>query len=199
MTHTARMGGLIAIGLLGLGGQFALAQAEKPAASSGTAQPILFPKVHGKSLAGKERTLPKGLVGKKNLVILAFTRDQQKDVDLWLTLARRLAGETKGLSWLEVPVFGDINFILKGIIETAMRAGMPDHEENQIIPVYKQKEWIKKTLSIPNEESTWIVVVEKGGRVLWQSPGPFSEAKEKALERLLVGPEKDLKVQVAPR
>src|SRR5689334_7709072 len=50
-----------------------------------------FPHVEGKNLEGKQFVLPADFDGKYNVVLIAFHREQQNDVDTWLPFPRPLA------------------------------------------------------------------------------------------------------------
>ena len=52
-----------------------------------------FPCVTAPNLAGRNMRLPADFAGDLNLVLIAFQRERQADIDTWLEPSRRLSAE----------------------------------------------------------------------------------------------------------
>jgi hypothetical protein len=161
----------------------ALAQAEAPAASDTAPQ---FPVVQGRALNGRRVTLPYDLEGDLNVVVVAFKRRQQEDVDSWMPRLRELAAGRAGLRVYEVPTLAGGYRIMRSVIDGGMRGGIPDPAVRAAtITLYIDKRPYKAALRIPNEDEIHVFLVERGGRIRWRAAGPFSADAAAALEAAL--------------
>jgi hypothetical protein len=57
---------------------------------------VSFPQLAARGLSGREVTLPAGLPGERNVVLIAFRRDQQKLVDTWVPWLEQRAAADPG-------------------------------------------------------------------------------------------------------
>jgi hypothetical protein len=67
---------------------------------------VSFPQLAARDLSGREVTLPAGLPGERNVVLIAFRRDQQKLVDTWVPWLEQRAAADPGLRFVELPAIG---------------------------------------------------------------------------------------------
>jgi hypothetical protein len=174
----------LAVALLAFGSPMAaLAQAAAPAASDTAPQ---FPVVQGRALDGRRVTLPYDLEGDLNVVVVAFKRRQQEEVDSWMPRLRELAAGRAGLRVYEVPTLASSYRIMRPIIDGGMRGGIPDSAVRAAtITLYIDKRPYKAALRIPSENQIHVFLVERGGRIRWRAAGPFSAAAAAELEAAL--------------
>jgi hypothetical protein len=145
-----------------------------------------FPTLTAKNLAGTELQLPSGFSGQKNLVLIAFERDQQKDVDTWLKVLPALAQAHPTLAYYELPTIKRMNGMVRFFIDNGMRGGIPDKQQRaRTITLYIDKEPFKKALNIPSEDRIYALLLDKSGKVLWRADGLYDEAKGQALTAAL--------------
>ena len=64
---------------------------------------VSFPRLAARDLDGREVTLPAGLPGERNVVLIAFRRDQQKLVDSWVPWLEQRAAADPRLRFVELP------------------------------------------------------------------------------------------------
>lgn len=148
----------------------------------------MFPRVHGTNLERRPFTLPDDLEGARNLVLIAFKREQQFEVDSWIPLARRLAQHDPGFSYYELPTISRNVPLARWWLDGAMRAGIPDPAAREAtITLYLDKEAFRAALHLPSENSIYALLLERGGRVLWRSEGAATPEKERELQRVLGG------------
>jgi predicted transcriptional regulator len=63
-----------------------------------------------------------------------------------------------------------------------MRAGIPNQATREkTITLYIDKKALRRALEIPNEETIWVLVLDKQGNVLWRTEGAYSQEKGEAL------------------
>lgn len=145
-----------------------------------------FPAVEGKNLEGTAFTLPSGFAGKRNLVFVAFQREQQDEVDTWLPLAKELATLDKNLRFYEVPVLSRMNGMIRSFIDGGMKAGIPDKATREItITLYIDKKPFMRSLAIPDEKAIHALIIARDGSVLWRSSGKWTKEKEANLRQFI--------------
>ena len=67
---------------------------------------VSFPRLAARDLDGREVTLPAGLPGERNVVLIAFRRDQQKLVNSWVPWLEQRAAADPRLRFVELPAIG---------------------------------------------------------------------------------------------
>ena len=136
-----------------------------------------FPRVEGSNLEGKRFALPTDFEAAYNVVLIAFRREQQADVDSWLPFLREQNMAARGVRVYELPTLNRSYRWMRGFIDGGMARGIPDKATREAtITLYIDKTPFKNSLAILNEERIVTLIVERGGRVLWRTDGKFSSA-----------------------
>ena len=151
-------------------------------AATPPAPELHFPSITADTLSKQTLHLPQDFGTADSLVVLAFERDQQKDLDSWAKPAQDLATASPPLRFYEVPVFPWRDVFYRWWLNTAMRSSMADDvARRRTIPVYVNKEKFESSLQIMTEKAITVVLLDKDGRVLWRTSGPWNEEKGRAL------------------
>ena len=146
----------------------------------------VFPSLEAADLNKQKIQLPGGLAGEVNVLLVAFQREQQADIDTWLPLLPTLVKKHSKLSYYEMPVISRSNFLMRWIIDNGMRGGIPDKQQRaRTITLYLDKKPFLKTLEISSEDQIYVLLVNKSGEVLWRTEGLASQAKLESLEAYL--------------
>ncbi len=134
-----------------------------------------FPAVEGTNLEGRRFTLPGDFEGEHNLVVVAFRREQQDDVDTWLPFLKETAAHESGLRVYELPTMGRRYRIIQGWIDGGMAKGIPGRATREAtITLYIDKGPFKRSLGIASEDRIVTLLVSRDGRVLWREAGRFT-------------------------
>lgn len=166
--------GLTTMALIGLQ---ALAMAQDPPR---------FPAVTGRSLEHQTFKLPADFEGERNLVLVAFKRGQQADVDSWMPFLRPLAAAHAGLRVYELPTLASGFSIVRPMIDGGMRGGIPDSTVRAAtITLYIDKQPFRTALKITSEDRIHVFLVDRAGQVYWRAEGPFTQTAGEELARLL--------------
>jgi hypothetical protein len=153
-----------------------------PAQQAGMTSMGKFPALKSETLEKRAVQLPQDFQGERNLLFIAFEREQQKDIDTWLTQMKRYADRDKGFRYYEIPTIEKTNRLMRWFINTGMRNGIPDKKARErTITLYIDKEPFKKSLQIPDEKKIYAIVVDRLGNVLWRATGPYNEASGNGL------------------
>lgn len=143
---------------------------------------IIFPKASGKNLQRKKFEFPKDFPTKFNLVLIAFYRHHQDDVDTWIPFAKKLESEFEDLNYFEFPVIYQMGPFRQFMLNEGMRAGIPDQTAREkTITLYLDKSEFLGQLGIQTQDSIQILLVSDSGEVLWRETGVFTRDKGTAL------------------
>lgn len=152
------------------------------------ADSIRFPTVTSDNLEGKTFTLPQDFGGERNVLFIAFQRQQQAEVDTWVPFVKPLVARTPGTEYYEIPTIYRMIAPMRWMLNRGMRGGIDDlGARERTITLYLDKTPFKKALAIPDEKSIQVLIVDREGHVLWRTTGPFSEEKGASLEAALKG------------
>jgi hypothetical protein len=151
-----------------------------------TAHAGMFPPLKASNLEKTELNLPEAFEGEVNLVLIAFERRQQKDVDTWLAALPGIQKSHPGLEYYELPTIKRMNPLTRWFIDNGMRSGIPDKKQRaRTITLYIDKEPFKKALNLPAEDTIYALLLDKTGQVIWRESGRCDAAKGKSLEDFL--------------
>lgn len=134
-----------------------------------------FPRVEGSNLEGRRFTLPTDFEGDYNVVLVAFRREQQDDVDTWLPFLREVAAPGRNVRVYELPTLNKTYRFMRGFIDGGMSRGIPERATREAtITLYIDKSPFKKALAIATEDRVSTFLVSRDGRVLWRTDGRFT-------------------------
>ena len=149
-------------------------------------QTAIFPKVTGKNLQRKTLHFPQDFPARFTLVLMAFYRHHQLDIDTWLPFASDLESEFGDLAYLEFPVIYKMGPVGQFMLNEGMRAGIPNRKAREkTITLYLNKTRFLEQLGVSTEKDIQIFLVQDDGQILWHGTGPFSQEKGAALQKLL--------------
>jgi hypothetical protein len=170
-------------------GEVADSPAISPAApgngESAVPEPV-FPTVQGENLEKRLFRLPADFEGEMNVVLIAFQREQQAQVDTWVPFLRQFAAEQPRLRYYELPTIKKMGGIMRWIITGGMARGIDDPKARAAtITLFLDKEPFCRALGIRTEDVITVAVVDRSGRVHWQTVGTCTPEKEEAVRMVL--------------
>ena len=147
-----------------------------------------FPLVEGSNLEGERFALPADFKGELNVVLVAFKREQQGDVDSWMPFLKSAAETRRDLRTYELPVLGRGYRLMRPFIDGGMRRGIPDAAVRAAtITLYIDKAPFRESLVLPDEDRIYVLLVDQRGRVQWRTNGRFDERAGAELVRRIDG------------
>jgi hypothetical protein len=145
-----------------------------------------FPRVEGTNLEGRKFTLPADFEAKYNVVVIAFRREQQADVDGWLPFLKQLNVTKRDIRVYELPTLRRSYRPVRRFIDGGMARGIPERATREAtITLYIDKTPFKRALAIATEDQIITLLVARDGRVLWHADGRFDASAASGLESLL--------------
>jgi hypothetical protein len=143
-----------------------------------TASPVLaqsIPSVTAYDLNKKKIVWPDALAAQRTVMIIAFTRSQQAQVDGWVNgLNLKAPGAP---AWFEVPLINDPGSVARWFIDNGMRSGIRDASARaRVVTVYGNKAAMMKTMGLAGEDRVHAIVVDRRGKIMARASGAFSES-----------------------
>ena len=153
-----------------------------PTAVSGSAH--RFPRMEVKNLSDEIRTLPADFPGERTLLLIAFQREQQDNLDDWS--ARLNLRDPGAPAWLELPVIDDPGALLRWFVDVGMKNGISDSfVRSRVFSVYAPRADFIRHLGLPGTDQVHLVVADRSGNVLCRVSGDWSAEKEQTLRKSL--------------
>ncbi|MBI5374576.1 MAG: hypothetical protein HZA77_04015 [Candidatus Schekmanbacteria bacterium] len=146
----------------------------------------VFPQLTASNLEGRQFNLPGDFEGEINLLFIAFVREQQDIVDRWVNEAKTLANSHPKLCYYELPTICKVNVVYRKFINGGIRTEIQDLKAREsTITLYLDKMDFRSSLEIPDEETIYVMLVDRKGSVLWRTEGKFTEEKLEELNKAL--------------
>ena len=146
-----------------------------------------FPVVVGRDIDGNDFVVPTDFAGELNLVLMAFTREHQYDVNTWLPHARELEASWQGFHVYEVPTLWKMNWFQRRQLDFWMSTGIQDPlARATTITLYTDLQAMQSALAIPDFDAIQVLLADRNGVVVWRSAGSFSETKFEDLTATLL-------------
>jgi hypothetical protein len=136
--------------------------------------------VEAETLSEKSLVLPRDLPGEKTLILIAFARKQQSNVDTWINGMN--LKEAK-FAWIETPVIDPFYGLFSGFIQRGMRKGIPDSTDRErTVTIFTSRVEFLKSMGLPEStDNIYAVVVDRAGNVFSKAEGDYSSSKAETL------------------
>ena len=156
-------------------------------ASGASAQELIFPRLEAEDLNGKAVEIPKDLPGDPTLILVAFVRKQQAEIDEWIK-ALELKAQAPAVEWIELPYVGSKARPFKKIIDNGMRSGITATEARaRTITVYQEHKILLDALKLQDMDQIYVIVAERGGKVRALVKGTPDPSKKHSIVTALSG------------
>ena len=134
-----------------------------------------FPSASGKDLNNKPWIAPSGFPGERTLVVLGFEEKQQGSIDSWFD-GMEVRKPSSGISWIEMPLINNPGLVMRWIINTGMRGGIPSKEvRSHVWTFYTNKKAFMESCGIANPQNVYALVVDRSGKILAMELGNYSK------------------------
>ncbi|MFO7654619.1 MAG: hypothetical protein R6X25_12480 [Candidatus Krumholzibacteriia bacterium] len=144
--------------------------------------------IAAETLRGRSIRLPDGLAGERNLLVIAYERDQQADVDTWLVALGNLELAPPEFSYYELPTIGGGMRFMRPVIDAGMRRGIRDRQQrDRVITLFLDKDWFRGQVGTAHTDDIAALLVDREGWILHRWFGACDERKGAELREVLVG------------
>ena len=148
-----------------------------------------FPDVTGINLHGEAVRLPSDLSSARNLVVVAYVQEHQRDVDTWIAALPSLQAVDPALRLYELPAIGRSTAPFRLWLNNVMRAGIPAPEGRaRTVTIYVDLDAFDRALGIPGRDRIYAFLVDGDGAILWRTDGAATPETIGALTDRLAAP-----------
>ncbi|MDP1661403.1 MAG: hypothetical protein Q8L55_05765, partial [Phycisphaerales bacterium] len=146
----------------------------------------LFPTTAGDSLNKRRIEIPAGLDAPYNILMVAFLREHQEDVDTWLPAAREIAADHANVEYYELPTVRNGGPLFKWFLDSGMRSGIPAFAARErTVTLYLDTARFRELAGIDGGNRIWVGLVDRAGRVYWSKRGPADAGSLAELRRVV--------------
>ena len=132
---------------------------------------LKFPTLTTDSLAGTKVTLPDSAKGTVTLVVMSFKRDSQSQNDSWLGPFEKEFGQKEGYLFYEVPMIRRRFVFMAPLIDSGMRAAIPNEKHKNVTTFYGNVDTYKQALKIEDIYLGYAFLLDREGIIRWQGQG----------------------------
>jgi hypothetical protein len=151
-----------------------------------------FPSLQARNLEGVVLDLPEAFAGDPSIVIVAFMRHQQREVDSWLPWLDGLHQRLPGLEVYELPAIKRRWLPARSFIDGGMRAGIPDLETRQrTLTAYTDTGALSRALRIDSTSAIALFAVSPEGVIMWSGRAAYDPDAAADLERTATAARRD--------
>jgi hypothetical protein len=135
-----------------------------------------FPEIEARGLDGRTYCLPEELGGERNILLVAFHRSQQREIDAWLPPLLELEERLPEVRVYELPTISRSWSPLRRFIDGGMRGGIPDPAARaRTLTTYTDVDRVTRALRLSGPDAIALVLVDRRGQIEWQGGGEFDE------------------------
>ena len=149
-----------------------------PLLLSATALASTIPTATGTALDGHSVSLPRDLSPRATILILGFSRNSQDATTAWEKPVRT-SFATPDIGFFDMPFLEDAPTLIRPLIVRAIRKQVPDVLKPRFVPLTSgESAWKQSAGFNPSApDAAYVLLVDRSGRVLWQTHEPFSQAR----------------------
>jgi hypothetical protein len=130
-----------------------------------------LPRLQEENLVGQLVVLPDAAAGKLAVLVFGFSRASQYSTGAWMKRLRNDFGANAGITLYQLPVLEDAPRFIRGMITSGMRKGVPENERANFVPVMHNEAELKKLVNYKEPDDAYLVVLDRGGNVVYQTHG----------------------------
>ncbi len=132
-----------------------------------------FASMSARDLERRPRSLPEAFTGRWNLVMVAFLREHQEDVDTWTAWQSTVADEHPGFECYEVPMLAVRWLPMRRAIDGGMAYAVGDAAiKRRTLTVYTNVARAAHALDIDDTSVITALLVDDTGTIRWRAAGP---------------------------
>ncbi|MBN2598232.1 hypothetical protein [Labilibaculum sp.] len=141
-----------------------------------------FPEIKGKLLSSKMITLPDHCKGKVSVLILAFKRGTQAQIDTWTKPLMKEFSINNDFRYIEVPMISSFYNWLSHYIDNGMRSGIAKPMHQNVMTYYGSLNPYFDCFDVQDKKLCYLFLLDKEGKIQFLTKG---EAKPDELSVLL--------------
>src|ERR1017187_6302787 len=136
---------------------------------------VHIPTARGTTLTGKDMALPNSLNGKIGVLVVGFSRASGEPVANWGRLIEAQYGQSRGLTYFEIPMLAGTPKVLRGMVVKQMSSTVPGPERAHFVPLTEADKPWRAVAHYDKPDDAYVLVVNGGGALLWRTEGEATD------------------------
>jgi hypothetical protein len=130
-----------------------------------------FPHLQEENLNGRQVTLPDAAAGKVAVLVLGFSHASSTPTGAWAKRAQEDFGKNPNFVLYQLAVIEEAPRFVRGMITSGIKKGIPENQRGYFVPVVHDEAELKKLVNYKEADDAYIVVLDRGGKVVYQTHG----------------------------
>lgn len=130
-----------------------------------------FPEIKGELLSFKKITLPKHCKGKVSILIVAFKRETQAQVDTWTTPLLKEFSKNSEFQFLEIPMISSLYSWFSGYIDNGMRGGIIESMHKNVMTYYGPLGDYYSYFDVQDKKLCYLFLLDREGKIQFLTKG----------------------------
>ena len=130
-----------------------------------------FPEIKGELLSHKKITIPDHCKGKVSILIVAFKRGTQPQVDSWITPVMKEFGNHSDFRFLEIPMISNFYSWISGYIDNGMRGGIVESMHKNVMTYYGPLGNYFNFFDVQDKQLCYVFLLDKKGKIQFLAKG----------------------------
>ena len=144
-----------------------------------------MPRTEGESLAGRRVVLPDDTFGKVAVLIFGFTKASKLKTGAWADKLQSDFSARADFQLYQLPVLQDVPRILRSMVISGIRKGVPENRRDHFVPVLQGEEDTKKLVHYKEPDDAYLVVLDRAGGIALQIHGATNDTKYGAAKAMI--------------
>ena len=128
-----------------------------------------LPRLQEENLAGQQVVLPGAAAGRVAVLVFGFSRASQNSTGAWMKHLREDFGKSAGFALYQLPVLEEAPRLIRGMITSGMKKGVPEAERPHFSPVMHHEAELKKLVNYKEADDAYLVVLDRTGKIVYQA------------------------------
>ena len=128
-----------------------------------------FPHLEEESLAGQKVILPESVSGKVAVLVLGFSKASSTPTGAWAKRAQEEFGKNPGFAMYQLAVIEEAPSLIRGMIISGMKKGMPDAQRAYVVPVVHRESELKKQVNFKQPDDAYILLLDRSGTIVYEA------------------------------
>jgi hypothetical protein len=149
----------------------------------------IFPELKGETLDDKTISIPTDTKGKSTIICLAYSEDAEKDLKTWyeptydkFIAKTELMADAYDVNLYFVPMFTGVKVGAAAAAKKQMKQDVQPDLQPHLVLYKGELDAYKDKLKMDDKKKPYIFVLDKTGKIVYQTSGAYSEDKMDEIE-----------------
>ncbi len=130
-----------------------------------------FPEIKGELLSFKKVTIPDHCNGKVSVLIVAFKRGTQAQVDGWTLPLLKEFSDNSDFQFLEIPMISNLYSWVSEYIDNGMRGGIAESMHKNVMTYYGPLDSYFKNFDVQDKKLCYLFLLDREGKIQFSAKG----------------------------